>query len=144
MTTSHTYLVVLEITQDKAAVSDPNRMDVRSVPTWDWTSNDIPGETWRLVRWVGGVIGPSAAPASEGFPEAAAVNTPAARPASGQEVTLSDFPAAAPEPGAYAPGASPSRAEYTEQTGRRFRMTKEQKGRGLTGDEAFVEMCANL
>jgi len=31
-------------------------------------------------------------------------------------------------------------AEYTEQTGKRFRMTKNQKERGLSRDEAFSEM----
>ena len=31
-------------------------------------------------------------------------------------------------------------AEYTEQTGKRFRMTKEQKSRNLTREEAFSEM----
>ena len=30
-------------------------------------------------------------------------------------------------------------AEYTEQTGKRFRMTKEQKSRELSRDEAFNE-----
>jgi len=33
----------------------------------------------------------------------------------------------------------PSIEEYTKQTGKRFRMTKEQKGRGLSRDEAFGE-----
>ena len=30
-------------------------------------------------------------------------------------------------------------AEYTEQTGKRFRMTKDQKQRELTREEAFIE-----
>ena len=29
--------------------------------------------------------------------------------------------------------------EYTEQTGKRFRMSKDQKERGLTREEAFTE-----
>ena len=29
--------------------------------------------------------------------------------------------------------------EYTEQTGKRFRMSKDQKERGLTREEAFAE-----
>ena len=33
--------------------------------------------------------------------------------------------------------------EYTEQTGRRFRMTKNQKERGLTRQEAFAELHIN-
>lgn len=31
-------------------------------------------------------------------------------------------------------------ADYTEKTGKRFRMTKNQKARGLSRDEAFIEM----
>jgi len=31
-------------------------------------------------------------------------------------------------------------ADYTEKTGKRFRMTKNQKARGLSRDEAFSEM----
>jgi hypothetical protein len=31
-------------------------------------------------------------------------------------------------------------ADYTEKTGKRFRMTKNQKDRGLSRDEAFSEM----
>jgi len=31
-------------------------------------------------------------------------------------------------------------ADYMEKTGKRFRMTKNQKARGLSRDEAFVEM----
>ena len=34
----------------------------------------------------------------------------------------------------------PSIEEYTKQTGKRFRMTKEQKGRNLSRDEAFKEL----
>lgn len=30
-------------------------------------------------------------------------------------------------------------AEYTKKTGKRFRMTKEQKNKGLSRDEAFKE-----
>tara|TARA_Y100001963_G_C6724202_1_gene420625 strand:+ start:283 stop:627 length:345 start_codon:yes stop_codon:yes gene_type:complete len=33
--------------------------------------------------------------------------------------------------------------EYRERTGKRFRMTKEQKERGLSRDEAFKEFIAN-
>ena len=33
--------------------------------------------------------------------------------------------------------------EYTEQTGKRFRMSKDQKERGLTRDEAFTELHLN-
>jgi hypothetical protein len=33
--------------------------------------------------------------------------------------------------------------EYTEQTGKRFRMSKNQKERGLTREEAFVETYTN-
>jgi hypothetical protein len=33
--------------------------------------------------------------------------------------------------------------EYTGQTGKRFRMTKDQKERGLTRDEAFAELYLN-
>jgi len=33
--------------------------------------------------------------------------------------------------------------EYTEQTGKRFRMTKDQKERGLTREEAFTELHLN-
>jgi len=33
--------------------------------------------------------------------------------------------------------------EYTGQTGRRFRMTKDQKERGLTREEAFTELHLN-
>jgi len=30
-------------------------------------------------------------------------------------------------------------SDYSKQTGKRFRMTKEQKGRGLSREEAFTE-----
>jgi len=33
--------------------------------------------------------------------------------------------------------------EYTEKTGKRFRMTKDQKQRGLTRQEAFTEIYGN-
>jgi hypothetical protein len=33
--------------------------------------------------------------------------------------------------------------EYTEQTGKRFRMSKDQKERGLTREEAFAELHLN-
>ena len=33
--------------------------------------------------------------------------------------------------------------EYTARTGKRFRMTKDQKERGLTRDEAFTELYIN-
>ena len=33
--------------------------------------------------------------------------------------------------------------EYTEQTGKRFRMSKDQKERGLTREEAFTELYLN-
>lgn len=34
-------------------------------------------------------------------------------------------------------------SEYTESTGKRFRMTKEQKQRGLNRDDAFRESMIN-
>ena len=34
--------------------------------------------------------------------------------------------------------------DYTSKTGKRFRMTKEQKSRGLSRDEAFVEFLRTL
>jgi len=34
--------------------------------------------------------------------------------------------------------------EYTSQTGKRFRMTKEQKSRGLSRSEAFSEFVETL
>ena len=34
-------------------------------------------------------------------------------------------------------------SEYTEQTGKRFRMNKDQKDRGLTREEAFAELHLN-
>jgi len=33
--------------------------------------------------------------------------------------------------------------EYTEETGKRFRMSKDQKERGLTREEAFAELHLN-
>ena len=33
--------------------------------------------------------------------------------------------------------------EYTQETGKRFRMSKEQKERGLTRQEAFAELYLN-
>ena len=33
--------------------------------------------------------------------------------------------------------------EYSEATGKRFRMTKDQKERGLTREEAFAELYLN-
>tara|TARA_R110000824_G_scaffold120991_4_gene276813 strand:- start:261 stop:500 length:240 start_codon:yes stop_codon:yes gene_type:complete len=33
--------------------------------------------------------------------------------------------------------------EYTDQTGKRFRMNKDQKERGLTREEAFTELYLN-
>ena len=34
--------------------------------------------------------------------------------------------------------------EYTERTGKRFRMTKQQTERGLTREDSFVEFQQNL
>ena len=42
------------------------------------------------------------------------------------------------------PGATYSSIEeYTNQTGKRFRMSKDQKERGLTREEAFTELHLN-
>ena len=63
----------------------------------------------------------------------------ASNPAVGEIMTddLSDFVAPDKE---HFPNLYESIAEYTEKTGKRFRMTKEQKSRELTREQAFKEM----
>jgi len=41
------------------------------------------------------------------------------------------------------PSVYSSIEEYTSRTGKRFRMSKDQKGRGLTREEAFAELHLN-
>ena len=41
------------------------------------------------------------------------------------------------------PSVYSSIKEYTERTGKRFRMSKDQKERGLTREEAFTETYIN-
>ena len=44
---------------------------------------------------------------------------------------------------ACAPSQYPSIEAYTEATGKRFRMSKDQKERGITREEAFAEIHIN-
>ena len=64
----------------------------------------------------------------------------ASNPAIGEIMTddLTDFVAQEEQPESNP--AYTCITEYTEQTGKRFRMTKNQKERGLSRDEAFSEM----
>ena len=63
----------------------------------------------------------------------------ASNPAIGEIMTddLTDFVAPDKE---HFPNLYESIEDYTTQTGKRFRMTKNQKERGLSRDEAFSEM----
>ena len=63
----------------------------------------------------------------------------AANPSIGEIMTddLTDFVASDKE---HFPNLYESIEDYTTQTGKRFRMTKNQKDRGLSRDEAFSEM----
>jgi len=125
------FLCVLKVTQRQGPGIIP-------VIKWDWSGNSNDDEKWELLACglmipmdgevkslaSNRVIAPASMP--EGMPDP-------------QEVTMEDFPAKAPVIAQY---SDPS--EYTERTGKRFRMTKEQKERGLSRDDAFQEFVAGL
>lgn len=131
--TTKRFLVVLAIGQDIGPGVVP-------VVKWDWAGNTKPGETWELLGC--GLMIPM--PASQVIEAAVKNEAPASLPAAfpdSQEVTLSDFPAKA-DSAVIANYADP--ADYLARTGKRFRMTKEQKDRSLSRDEAFAEFVAGL
>lgn len=140
------FLCVLKVTQRQGPGIIP-------VLKWDWAGNSTEGEKWELLAC--GLMVPLTQEtvniASERVIDAAeyaatkieAANVPPSMPAGipdPQEVTLEDFPAKdAPVLAQY-----DSPADYSERTGKRFRMTKDQKERGLSRDEAFAEFVAGL
>ena len=142
------FLVVLKVSQDQGPGIIP-------VLKWDWEGNSTDGERWELLAC--GLMVPltqeTANIASERVIDAAeyaasqveATVAPPSMPAGipdPQEVTLEDFPEPEKEAPVVAPYDSP--ADYSERTGKRFRMTKDQKERGLSRDDAFAEFISGL
>ena len=139
------FLCVLKVSQQQGPGIIP-------VLRWDWAGNSNDGEKWELIacglmiplseevkniasdrvidtaEYASNVVERNEAPASmpAGLPDA-------------QEVTLEDFPTKTPVIAKYA-----DPAEYSERTGKRFRMTKDQKDRGLNREDAFLEFVVSL
>ena len=151
MKKSRQSLVILVITQEDPTVED-------HVSRWDWSTNNKENEHWQLVLWAPIMDGcvtqipadaeakPAIPPANPRVLEAAEyaaeqVEAKEAPPSMPQAVTMDDFPANSDDK-PIAEYTDP--ADYLERTGKRFRMTKDQKDRGLSREDAVSEFLGSL
>lgn len=137
------FLVVLRVSQDQGPGIIP-------VLKWDWAGNSTDGERWELLACglyvdlgeaVRNIASERVIDAAEYA--AAEVEKKEAPPSMPQAVTMDDFPESSGDkvvPTAQYEGP----ADYLERTGKRFRMTKDQKDRGLSRDDAFTEFVSGL
>jgi len=142
-------LVVLKVSQLKSAPG------IVPINKWDWTANDNEYEKWEIIACglmiplqevVRNIASDRVIDAAEFAADAIAQredpppSMPAGMTPDPQEVTLEDFPAK--EAPVVARFSDPE--DYRERTGKRFRMTKDQKDRELSREEAFSEFLDGL